>query len=101
MDNREVRVRVSLVGGIGRLERHYVEEARKLGIELRVFNRNEVDLSLKIRNMAAVVLITGKISHQARRRVMDTARLNAIPVYQRKSCGVCTLRDCLSCLAQG
>ncbi len=92
-------MRVSLVGGIDRLERRYIAEAKKLGMDLRVFNRSEANLTSKIRGTEAVVLITGKVSHQARIQVMNAAKSNDIPVYQRHSCGICALRDCLGCLA--
>jgi hypothetical protein len=90
---------ISLIGGIDRLERHYLNEAKKLGIELKVYNRLEGNLIPKLRHSEAVILFTGKISHEARVQVMSVAHSCDIPVYMFHTCGVCTLRDCLNCLA--
>ncbi|RJQ19307.1 MAG: DUF2325 domain-containing protein [Nitrospiraceae bacterium] len=89
---------VALIGGMDRLERQYKTEAEKMGINLKVFTRSESGLSSKIRNMDALVILTNKVSHQAKREVMNVAKAKNIPVFMYHSCGVCTLRDCLSCL---
>lgn len=89
---------VALIGGMDRLERHYMNEAKNRGIELMVFTRSEADIGSKIRNMDAVVIFTNMVSHKAKESVMKTARLREIPVYVHHSCGVCSLRDCLNCL---
>jgi len=94
-------MKVSLVGGIDRLDRHYRETAAKVGIDLHIYTKSEVHLSSKLKNTDAVVIFTNKISHQARIQVMNMAKSNDIPVYMFHSCGVCTLRDCLNCLVAG
>lgn len=94
-------MRVSLVGGIDRLERRYLQEAEKAGVDLKIFNRLEADLSAKIRHAEAVVLFTSKISHKARAKVMNVAHAKDIPVFMSHNCGVCALRDCLNCVKKG
>jgi hypothetical protein len=89
---------IALIGGMDRLERHYVREADKFGISLKVFNRSETAFTSKVRTADAVVLFTNKVSHRARIEVMSAARSADIPVYQYHSCGVCTLRNCFQCL---
>jgi ABC-type uncharacterized transport system substrate-binding protein len=84
-----------------RLQRNYISEAGKLGIDLRVFTKPEVELSSKIKNVNAVVIFTNKVSHKAKREVMNVAKAKNIPVFMYHSCGICTLRDCLSCLKSG
>lgn len=85
----------SLIGGIDRLERHYTEEAGRLGIELRVFNEPEANLPSKLKNVDAIIIFTGKVSHHIKREAVNTAKTKDIPVFMAHSCGVCTLRDCL------
>ncbi|WP_333654150.1 DUF2325 domain-containing protein [Dissulfurispira sp.] len=92
---------VALIGGMDRLERDYINEAEKAGIHLKVFTKPESGLSSKIKNVDAVVIFTNKVSHKARREVMNTAKAKNIPVFMYHSCGVCTLRDCLVCIKQG
>ena len=89
---------IALIGGIDRLERHYISEAEKLGIDLKVFNKPEAGITSKIKNVDAVVIFTGKVSHRAKNDVMNVVKSNNIPVLMYHSCGICTLRDCFSCL---
>lgn len=89
---------VALIGGMDRLERQYLEEAAKLGIDLRVFTRTEAGISSKIRNVDAMVIFTNKVSHQVKKQAVNMARSNDIPVFMHHSCGICTLRECLGCI---
>lgn len=89
---------VALIGGMDRLERHYMDEAERLGIDLKVFTKPETRMTSKIRDVDAVVIFTNKVSHQAKKEVMSAAKSREIPVFMYHSCGICTLRDCLNCL---
>jgi len=89
---------IALIGGMDRLERHYKNEAVKYGIDLKVFNVAEAGIASKVINVDAVVIFTNKVSHRARKEVMNVARSRSIPVYQHHSCGLCTLRNCFDCL---
>lgn len=92
---------VALIGGMDRLERQYICEAEKFGIDLRVFTKPEKGITSKIKNMDAVVIFTNKVSHKAKIEVMNTAKSKNIRVLLQHSCGICTLRDCLSCIKNG
>jgi ABC-type uncharacterized transport system substrate-binding protein len=89
---------IAVIGGMDRLQQHYQEEAMRAGIELRVFNAAESNLGARLRQVDALVIFTGKVSHRARLEAMKTAKARNIPVYQYHSCGVCTLRKCLNCM---
>jgi hypothetical protein len=89
---------IALIGGMDRLERHYISEAEKQGISLKVFSQSATGIMSKIKNMDAVVIFTNKVSHQDRREVMNVAKTRNIPVVMLSACGVCSLRDCFSCL---
>lgn len=89
---------IALIGGMDRLERHYHEEAEKSGVDLRVFNRSEVNIVSKLKHVDAMVIFTNKVSHRAKKQAFSVAKMKDIPVYMHHSCGVCTLRDCLNCL---
>jgi len=89
---------IALFGGMDRLERQYLEEAAKLGIDLRVFTRSEARISSKIRKVDAMVIFTNKVSHQVKKQAVNMAKANDIPVFMHHSCGICTLRECLGCL---
>lgn len=92
---------IALIGGMDRLERHYISEAEKFGIDLKVFTKSEPQITSKIKNMAALVIFTNKVSHRGKKEVMNAAKAMNIPVLMYHSCGVCTLRNCLNCLKKG
>lgn len=89
---------IALIGGMDRLERHYKNEAKQCGVELKVFNKHKTGFPSKIKNVDAVVIFTNQVSHTIKKQMMNTARKRNIPVLMRHSCGVCTFRDCLNCL---
>ena len=89
---------IALVGGMDRLKRHYINEARQFGVELKVFTKHKAGILSKIRNVDAIVIFTNKVSHTAKKEVVNVAKTKKIPVFMYHSCGICTLRDCLSCL---
>jgi ABC-type uncharacterized transport system substrate-binding protein len=89
---------VAVIGGMDRLERHYRQEATQAGVKLLVFNRSEVNIGAKLKNVDALLIFTNKVSHRARREAVSVAKAQNIPVFQYHSCGVCTLRNCLNCI---
>jgi ABC-type uncharacterized transport system substrate-binding protein len=89
---------IALIGGMDRLERNYINEAEKLGIDLRVFTKSESCVASKVKNVDAIVIFTNKVSHKAKKEVINAAKAKNIPIFMYHSCGICTLRDCLSCI---
>jgi len=89
---------VALIGGMDRLERHYIDEAARFGIDLRVFTNPRASTALRIKNVDALVIFTNKVSHRTKNEVMEVARAKDIPVFMYHSCGICTLRNCFNCM---
>jgi len=89
---------IALIGGMDRLERNYINEAEKLGIDLRVFTKSESCVASKVKNVDAIVIFTNKVSHKAKKEMINAAKAKNIPIFMYHSCGICTLRDCLSCI---
>ena len=90
---------IILVGGMDRLGEQYLKEAKKQGMNLRIFSRAEQNMGSKIRHADAVVIFTNKVSHQARNEAVSAAKKQGIPVFMHHACGVCTLRECLNCVS--
>jgi hypothetical protein len=88
-------MRLTVIGGIERLKRFYLEEAKKRGHELRVFNSFEASLGKQIGEPECLLLITCQLSHCARINALKQAKAMGIPVRQIHACGVCALRACL------
>jgi hypothetical protein len=91
-------MKVTLIGGMNRLQPHYLREAREAGHELRIFSEYETGMDAKMGTTEAVVLFTGKVSHGARNCALEVARHLGIPVIQSHSSGVSSLRTCLGAL---
>lgn len=89
---------IAVIGGVRRLEPHYLREAERMGIELRLFNDPGRDVTDKLHRTDAMIIFTNMVSHKARRLAQKAARLHDIPVFMHHACGVCTLRECLGCL---
>ena len=89
---------VALIGGMDRLERQYINEAEWVGVDIKVFTKPEANMASKIGRVDAVVIFTNKVSHKAKKEVMNAAKAKNIPIFMYHSCGICTLRDCLSCI---
>jgi hypothetical protein len=89
---------VILVGGMDRLGEKYRTEAKRQGMDLRIFSQAENNMAVKIKGADAVVIFTNKVSHHARNEAMSAAKKHGIPVFMHHACGVCTLRECLHCV---
>ncbi|ABB37084.1 hypothetical protein Dde_0283 [Oleidesulfovibrio alaskensis G20] len=86
----------TLIGGMDRLKREYIDTARKSGVDLKVFTGKENRISGQMGSTDLVIVFTNKVSHSARKEVMQYARSRSIPVAMIHSCGISTLRQCLS-----
>lgn len=89
---------IALIGGMDRLRKHYICEAEKFGINLKVFNRARANIGAKIQILDAVVIFTNKVSHLTKREVMHVAKSRHIKVLMCHSCGISSWRDCIGCL---
>lgn len=89
---------IVLVGGMDRLADKYQLEAKRCGMDLRIFSQAEQKMSASIRGADAVVIFTNKVSHHARNEAKAAAKKHGVPVFMHHACGVCTLRECLNCL---
>ncbi|MCS7164532.1 MAG: DUF2325 domain-containing protein [Thermodesulfovibrio sp.] len=89
---------IILVGGMDRLERHYIKEAIQRGINLKVFTKPTKNIEKKIGKVDAIFIFTDKVSHSVRKEIINFARAKGIPFFMYHSCGICTFRKCLDCL---
>ncbi len=86
----------ALVGGMDRLKREYVNEAKKNGVKLKHYTGKERKISGSLGSVDFVVLFTNKVSHKARKDVLAAARGKDVPVIMQHSCGVSTLKKCIA-----
>ena len=89
----------AFVGGMDRLKKEYIDAARGLGVDLKVFTGQERSIKNQLGELDVMILFTGKVSHAARQEVVKHARSNNIPLHMIHSSGVSSLRKCISELA--
>jgi len=85
----------TLVGGMTRLRREYIETAKSRGIELKVFTGQENKIASRIGTADLLIVFTNRVSHDARDQVVRFAKCNGIPLRMVHSCGVKALHGCL------
>ena len=91
-----------LIGGMDRLHREYIEIAKSLGVSLKVFAGQERSIKKQLGGADMLILCTGKVSHSARREVVNHASVKKIPLFMMHSSGVSSLRYCIeNCRLRG
>ena len=84
----------ALVGGMDRLRKEYIDTARGLGVNLKVFTGQERSIRSQLGELDMMILFTGKVSHAARQEAVKHAKANNIPLRMVHSSGVSALRKC-------
>jgi hypothetical protein len=90
-----------LIGGMDRLHREYIETAKSLGVNLKVFAGQERSIKKQLGDADMLILCTGKVSHSARREVVSHASIKKIPLFMIHSSGVSSLRGCIENCRRG
>lgn len=85
----------ALIGGMDRLKRDYIDEAKRHGIKLKCYTGKERNITGSVGNVDFVVLFTNKVSHKARNGIVKHLKGSDVPIHMHHSCGVSTLRKCL------
>lgn len=86
----------ALIGGMDRLKRDYMNEAKRQGVKLKVFTGKERNISNHMGKVDFVVVFTNKVSHKARNEVVGALKNSDIPVVMQHSCGISSLRKCIA-----
>lgn len=90
----EANMCAALVGGMDRLRQEYIDTAKGLGVELKVFTGQERSIKSQLGDLDMMILFTGKVSHAARMEAVRHAKSNNIPLRMVHSSGVSALRKC-------
>ncbi|MDR0568346.1 MAG: DUF2325 domain-containing protein [Spirochaetaceae bacterium] len=84
-----------LIGGLDRLYQTYIETARSLGVELKVFNGRERSIKKQLGSADMLILCTNRVSHSAKREAVKHAGIKQIPLHMIHSAGISALRCCI------
>jgi hypothetical protein len=85
----------TLIGGMDRLKRDYIETAKTSGFKLKVFTGKESKIADRLGRPDLVIVFTNKVSHEARDQVVRFAKTKNIPLRMVHSCGTKDLTTCL------
>lgn len=85
----------ALIGGMDRLRKDYIDTARDLGVDLKVFTGQERSIKNQLGELDLVILFTSKLSHAARKEAIKHAKTRRIPLRMIHASGVSSLRKCI------
>ena len=92
---------VAVIGGMTRLKRDYEERAAVYGVDLKIFTVWTTGMTDRLKNVDAILVFTGKTSHNIRDAAVRIAKARDIPILMTHSCGISSLRSCLGNLVLG
>jgi hypothetical protein len=84
----------TLIGGMDRLRQEYIETAKDLGVNLKIFTGQESSIRSRIGKPDMIIVCTGKVSHTARTEAARHSKDYNIPLRMIHSPGVSSLRNC-------
>jgi len=88
-------MRATLIGGLTRLRKDYIEAAKRAGVKLTALDGTEKNVGARIGASDRVIVFTNMISHAAKAQAISAAKSKHIPVTMAHSCGVSTLTNIL------
>jgi hypothetical protein len=88
MATMSVRPQVMLVGGIGKLERHYREAAEQCGLDLLYCEKKVVNAQ----NLKLIMVVASVISHPLRRSAERCARDARCPIIYLRQPSIAMVR---------
>jgi hypothetical protein len=86
---KEVRVMyIAIAGGVKGIEREYKNISKKYGFKCKIFNKNVPDFDKKIKNVDAVVMFTGTVSHKISKKCCALCKKNDICLKRMHSSSI-------------
>ena len=85
----------TLIGGMDRLKRDYINLALSRGVKLKVFSGKESKIAPRLGNPDLLIVFTNLVSHEARDQVVRLAKSRKIPLRLLHSAGMSSLAQCL------
>ncbi|MCA9484914.1 MAG: DUF2325 domain-containing protein [Nitrospina sp.] len=86
---------VAILGGIDRLMPNYEKQAKRLGLEVKMFPRRVPNLPQRLQDVSGIVVFTGTISHPLVIEAVKVARSRGIPIERSHTSSISGLKRCL------
>ncbi len=86
---------IAIIGGMDRLKRDYRKVGVKYGVDIYHFERCRPRLEKRLGGMDAIVIFTGRTSHNAMKQARSVATAAGARVIMSRACGLSSLGRCL------
>ncbi len=86
---------IAVIGGMDRLKRDYQKVGAKYGVDIYHFERGRQGLEKRLGKMDAIVIFTGRVSHNAMLQARSAGTARGVRVSMSRSCGLSSLGRCL------
>lgn len=86
---------VAILGGIDRLMPNYEKQAKRLGVNVKMYPRRVPNIQQRLQEVSGIVVFTGTISHPLVTEAVKVARSRGIPIERSHSSSVSGLKRCL------
>jgi hypothetical protein len=86
---------IAIIGGMDRLKRDYQKVGVKYGVDIYHFERDRPGLRKRLGKMDAMVIFTGRVSHNAMKQARSVATAGGVRVAMSRACGLSSLGRCL------
>ncbi len=86
---------IAVIGGMDRLKRDYQKVGVRYGVDIYHFEKGRQGLEKRLGNMDAIVIFTGRVSHNAMKIARSVGRAGGVRVAISRACGLSSLGRCL------
>ena len=86
---------IAVIGGMDRLKRDYQKVGVKYGVDIYHFERGRQGLDKRLGKMDAIVIFTGRVSHNAMKQARSAATAGGAHLIMSRACGLSSLGRCL------
>lgn len=86
---------IAVIGGMDRLKRDYQQVGVKYGVDIYHFERGRPRLDKRLGKMDAMVIFTGRVSHNVMKQARSVAASGGARVIMSRACGLSSLGRCI------
>ena len=79
---------ISVVGGLDRLKREYINAGRKKGVKTKVILKRQANMQSVLDSSDAIILLTSNIGHSVASKARNISKSNSVPILNVHNCSV-------------
>jgi hypothetical protein len=86
---------VAILGGLDRLKKSYIKDAKVMGYKVKVFSQTVPDLAERLSRVNVIVIFTGNVAHSMVVAARQVGKKYRIPIGRTQSNSVAAFKRCL------